>query len=281
MVQDARYTLPVLQQTWASCMGCRLGQDREARGEPVYFGGGTERGLLVIGTAPQKDNLRDGLFSTIPELALRKMLKRAGVDRAYYTYLVGCRSTAEQLDTEGRPREDRAGNRIINDAKPPQSCIDVCMQRIHQIIYTVDPVLIVALGSTVSEALLGRSVPMGAAGTLEPMMPGGKDTVMKVPARGHFPVKDAKFHWSHRHNGVWGLPTEQGFVYYPVMPSVDPQFVYDRKDDRSQGSPRDMFVRSIDRAVAYYKQHEHMVHHGVSGLLQVQDTGEFFDAEDQ
>ena len=156
---DKHQNLSALQEAWSTCQGCMLCHERRA----VVFGyGNPDAQILVVGEAPGANEDREGvpfvgqagqlldqfltLVSVDPQLASfaekeeypATALREALLHYIYYTNVVCC-----------RPPENR-------DPTPGE--IETCRSRLHEIIYTVDPLLIIGIGRISAEALLGKKV---------------------------------------------------------------------------------------------------------------------------
>jgi uracil-DNA glycosylase len=156
---DKAAYLNAMHQAWSSCQGCMLSQSRNS----VVFGyGNPDAQILVVGEAPGRDEdlhgvpfigvagqLLDQYLASVsinPRLAemceeehfpaneLREILLHS----IFFTNVVAC-----------RPPENR-------DPTPGE--IATCITRLREIIYVVDPVLIIGVGRISVEALLGHKV---------------------------------------------------------------------------------------------------------------------------
>jgi uracil-DNA glycosylase family 4 len=153
--------LAVLQEMWSNCQGCLLHQDRRS----VVFGyGNPDAQILVVGEAPGMNEDREGVpFVGQAGTLLDQLLASVSVDPTliefaleekfppvevrsillhyiYYTNVVAC-----------RPPENR---------DPATAEQEICRARLHEIIYQVDPVLVISFGRISAEALLGKKCPV-------------------------------------------------------------------------------------------------------------------------
>jgi len=157
-MEKASY-LTSMQQSWNTCQGCLLCNERQS----VVFGYGNPYSqILIVGEAPgeQEDlqglpfvgaagQLLDQYLATasidprlmeltaddkFPPKELREILK----DTTFYTNVVSC-----------RPPENR---------DPTIKEVVACRARLIELIYTVDPVLVIGVGRIASEALLRRKI---------------------------------------------------------------------------------------------------------------------------
>lgn len=156
---DKAQQLELLYHAWSRCQGCMLCEQRRS----VVFGyGNPDAQILIIGEAPGANEDREGVpfvgqagqlldqflasVSIDPELiefAEQEQfppneVRNALLHYIYYTNVVSC-----------RPPENR-------DPTPGE--IETCRPRLHEIIYLVDPVLIIAVGRISAEALLNKKV---------------------------------------------------------------------------------------------------------------------------
>lgn len=122
---------------WKTCTRCPLSS---SRGNVVYGVGNPDAKLLFVGEGPGEDEDASGEpFCGISGQLLRSLFKAADIkwEEVYVTNLVGCRPT----DDKGKNRDPSVSER------------DSCMPRLHQIIYLVDPWIIVPVGKTSLKAL--------------------------------------------------------------------------------------------------------------------------------
>jgi DNA polymerase len=139
-----RLTLPELKKAAAECTGCPLHE----RGTQTVFGHGPERApLLFVGEQPGNDEDLAGLPFVGPAgKLLDRALVEAGIDRsrAYVTNVV--------KHFKWVPR----GKRRMH-SKPGSMEIRACMPWLEAEIELVSPKVIVCLGATAAQALLGAS----------------------------------------------------------------------------------------------------------------------------
>ena len=137
-------TLPVLREIAAGCKACDLWE----RGTQTVFGaGGTRAELLLVGEQPGNDEDLAGLPFVGPAgKLLDRALGEAGIDRtqAYVTNVV--------KHFKWEPR----GKRRIH-AKPNAAEVKACMPWLRAEIREVKPQVIVCLGATAAQALIGKT----------------------------------------------------------------------------------------------------------------------------
>jgi DNA polymerase len=151
-------------EKYADCTACGL---CDKRLQVVFGSGSASADILVVGEAPSEEDERQGipflgksgrlimdmLAMVWPETEEMLRLRsydtednegyfldlREYLDRyIFWTNVVGCRTP------EGRT--------------PSNSEIEACSDRLQRIIYSVDPLLIIALGKTAASAVLGKTV---------------------------------------------------------------------------------------------------------------------------
>ena len=134
--------LAALKQACGQCQGCPLGGGRTqvvmARGNPAAR-------LMLIGEAPgaEEDRLGEPFVGRSGQL-LDRLLADAGIDgqrEAYFVNGVKC-----------RPPQNR---------RPSAQELAACWPWLEQQIRWVDPVLLLLVGATAVQALLGRKGAMG------------------------------------------------------------------------------------------------------------------------
>jgi uracil-DNA glycosylase family 4 len=127
----------LVNEEWKDCKLCPLGTERRN----VVFGmGNPDAKLLFIGEGPGEEEDYEGEpFCGVSGKLLRGLFQNAGIkwEDVYVTNLVGCRPT----DDKGKNRDPSVLER------------DACMPRVHQIIYIVDPWIVVPVGKASLKAL--------------------------------------------------------------------------------------------------------------------------------
>ncbi|MBK0869941.1 UdgX family uracil-DNA binding protein [Saccharopolyspora sp. HNM0986] len=141
----ARARLPGLRKAVQSCAGCALHRDATQ----AVFGSGSESARLVlVGEQPGDQEDRKGQpFSGPAGGLLDRALERAGIDRddAYVT-------NATKHFKFSRQR----GKRRIHQ-KPNRSEVAACWPWLAAELRVVDPDLVVCLGATAAQTLLGTT----------------------------------------------------------------------------------------------------------------------------
>jgi uracil-DNA glycosylase len=275
-MMDHRKSLPMLQQQWANCTGCDLSQRRIEEGFHIVFGKGKLRSIMVIGEGPGRDEEVTGEpFSGASGKFLQRTLAALGIDKeVYVTNAVACRSYELAYNGEGQllTRVERSTGRelpVLRDAPPKPLQIEACRARLHEQIYLVDPVLIVTLGTTPTQALLGKSVSITAVH--------GKTLEIEVPGAWPVPsLTQAKKEW-RRKNAPVTYPNELNRVRYLVLPAFHPSYVMRLKDDRRANNPAQLFAEDMLRAAQIYDRYNYEVHGGATPIERALSENEVRD----
>lgn len=139
----SKITLPALRDAAASCKGCDLWQ----RGTQTVFGEGSAHArVLMVGEQPgDKEDLQGRPFVGPAGAILDKALEAAGIDRddVYVTNIV--------KHFKWEPR----GKRRIHK-KPNALQISACRPWLDSEIAVTRPEVVVLLGATAAQGLLGR-----------------------------------------------------------------------------------------------------------------------------
>jgi uracil-DNA glycosylase family 4 len=147
---DAVQRLRVLRDNWRECKKCELSK---LRGDNrVVFGSGNAGAdiLLVLPPPTQADVQENMGLSDAAGQLIEDMLMEAGLDPVkdvFRTNVVGCRPYVVLPATE--EQEER-----IQDRKVVKAEVSACSPRVEEIIYLVDPKLILAFGEEAWEALV-------------------------------------------------------------------------------------------------------------------------------
>lgn len=147
---DAQKKLRVLRDKWVGCTKCSLSKLRS--NASIVFGNGPYNAdFLLLMDAPTIDDVEQGvlLCGEVGQL-VSDMLEKADIDpikEVFQTSLVGCRPFSVIPATEDTPERQQ-------DRGPDKSEIDTCWPRIQEIIYLVDPRIIIAMGDEAWKALV-------------------------------------------------------------------------------------------------------------------------------
>jgi uracil-DNA glycosylase len=139
---------PTLEELRALASGCRA-CDLWARATQTVFGDGAQRArLLVVGEQPGNSEDLEGVPFVGPAgRLLDRALVEAGIDReaVYLTNVV----------KHFKWKRARTGKRRIHDT-PNRGEVEACRPWLQAEVVRIRPELIVALGATAAQALLGR-----------------------------------------------------------------------------------------------------------------------------
>ena len=136
-------SLPALREAAAGCRGCDLWK----RGTQTVFGAGPRQaGVMLVGEQPgHEEDLAGAPFVGPAGKLLDRALETAGVDRAE-TYVT---NVVKHFKWEPK------GKRRIH-AKPNAVEISACLPWLQAELDIVKPTVLVCLGATAAQALLGR-----------------------------------------------------------------------------------------------------------------------------
>ncbi len=252
---DAQRTLHELNEEWEGCRRCLLGTQRESLQGSFVRGEGRTRGIMFIGEGPGANEDEEGRpFVGKSGEVLRNILAGLRFEDYYITNLVACRSCEPRLDADSQPMFRRRGGRkgpmipMMQDVPPKPSEWHQCIKRLYQEIYLVDPVIIVSLGGTAAEALIGKPVTITAMH--------GNPVEIRVPGAGYeAQLTEKKGVWYRKVKGEVRAPVEQAQVKYLLIPTLHPAYVLRKIADKGADSPIQHLVRDIRRAIETYEMY--------------------------
>ena len=166
MVATRRPSLTGLRREAAGCTRCPLYENATQ----TVFGEGRAGGLMLVGEQPGDQEDRAGRPFVGPAgRLLRELLDEAGLgdERIYLTNAV--------KHFKWRPR----GTRRIHD-KPSWSEVTACRHWLEQELEAARPELVVCLGATAAQSLLGRSARVGALRGSPVALPGGLPALVTI-----------------------------------------------------------------------------------------------------
>lgn len=238
---------------WRSCQGCSLGEQRVHRivydkakrritPSPV-LALGYARGVMFVGDPVGATEESLNLPLSNPKYDLIRVMLREERIPYHFTHALLCRSCVASKDEAGRPYL-RDGLPLWKDGAPPKDAMDLCKQRLHEEIYLMDPLLIVALGKLAFRALTGEHVSENDRGKIFTVEVQGKSTV---------PVLNAKGVWGRKVRGVMVRPVAPRMVKYPVYltGSLDKVVTYSASQDPDR-EPL-VFVKDLKRIAAMWR----------------------------
>src|SRR6267154_5131237 len=142
---DAAQALVAIREDIGDCTRCRL--HKQGRKQIVFGVGNPHAELMFIGEAPGADeDVQGEPFVGKAGQLLTKIIQTAGLSResVYIANILKCRP-----DTPG----ESAGNR-----KPTPEEMQTCIPYLHEQIDLIQPKVLVALGATAVEGLLGKTI---------------------------------------------------------------------------------------------------------------------------
>jgi uracil-DNA glycosylase len=251
------YSKPLheLEREWANCAICDLGVQRQANAGQVVFGEGKARGILFVGRSPSNVDERHGhpYIDNNGGRLLRKCLEHYRIQTYYITNLTACRSCAPVLDNDGQPkmyagRNGRPGGIIYQDQPPTVKQLAKCAPRLYQEIYSIDPIVIVAMGQPAASFL--------ARGNVNIKKLRGTPMEIEIPGAGHRAVLTSKKkEWIHTVKGEVVMPTEQNQVRYLMIPTYDIATVFDKRHDTTEGNIFQDFTSDVFLAKVIYDRY--------------------------
>ena len=161
-----RLSLAGLRRDAAGCTRCPLYADATQ----TVFGEGRLGSIMLVGEQPgDREDLAGRPFVGPAGRLLRELLTEAGIDpeRVYLTNAV--------KHFKWRPR----GTRRIHD-KPSWSEVRACGHWLGLELAVVRPSLVVCLGATAAQALLGRDARVGALRGEQLELPGGQRALVTI-----------------------------------------------------------------------------------------------------
>ncbi len=187
---DAKKRLQTLKEDWQDCRACDLGKLRPNSHCSVFGSGEHNADVMIITDAPTAADMGNGgVLTTADGVALQAIIKEAGLPlkRVYVTSLVGCYPYVVLPATDTEPETKRPRS-------PNKTEIQACQDRLHKMVYAVDPRLIVALGETVWHALVPSSkraerTIADAAGVLYTMPVKGQAYTIEYPVLAVLSIK--------------------------------------------------------------------------------------------
>ena len=201
------YTLD-LADNWEDCDLCSDLEER--RTQVVHGSGNPEADLLILGEGPGNDEDYEGVpFIGESGGLLNNLLIGSGMTRedVFVDNLVAC-----------RPTHDVDGREVI---RPPTKIEAAnCLPRLHEVIRTIDPILIVTMGKSVLQTLLGD-------GSITISKARGEVFIIRVP-------------------GIYKM------IEYPIVASRHPAFII-RNPSSAKNSPKYHLVQDFEFAVEILK----------------------------
>jgi DNA polymerase len=259
MTADFRKTPLDIYTEWHGCTKCELGVRRENLSMQMVIGEGPRRSIMIIGEGPGRDEEEQGkpFVGKSGEL-LRDILNAYNLmPYCYISNIVACRSCEVRLDDNGQPRMYNRGKGhgkiMYGDTVPTPLQMAACAPRLYEEIYSVDPVVILAVGSPAASFLLGRPVSI--------LKERGAPEHCKIPGATWVPqLTDKKKAWNRKVKGVEVMPIEPNKVRYLTIPTLHPAFVLRKESDSGNDSPWRQLATDIKFTGEIYKKCMHDLH---------------------
>lgn len=191
--------LRALHEEWVDCQRCGLCHERTS----VVFGeGNPDADILVIGEAPgENEDLEGRPFIGLAGQILNEFLEAAALDRwkdIYVSNVVGCRPTVEGIN-------DRTGEPKIDNRPPSKEEREACRPRILEIIYIVDPLLIITIGKVPYQVLFGKAQKMESLrGRMQTLHLAGRHTELRYAVLPMYHTAYLNRTHDRRPEGPWG-----------------------------------------------------------------------------
>lgn len=167
-------SLDHMRDEWEHCDKCELSTTRTK----VAFGKGNPYAdILIIGEGPgaEEDSMGDPYVGPEGD-ELHIFLEGSALDwkeDTYITNLVGCQPFVVVKKRDKHVKENRPPSRVEKDA---------CWPRLFEIIYRVDPLLIITLGKTAANAVLTNTGTMSSLqGRVHTCILQGRYTEIRYP----------------------------------------------------------------------------------------------------
>jgi uracil-DNA glycosylase len=253
---DARKSLGQLYREWEGCTRCALGARRQLLDTKMVKGEGRTRGIMLIGEGPGETEESQGQpFVGRSGYLLHRVLDALGMsDLVYITNVVACRSCQQKIDKDGNPVMKRRGRApkapVWEDVPPSKSAVEACWPRLHQELYIVDPIVVVALGGSAAEALFGHPVSI--------TQDRGKPETISVDGVGYeASLTEKRGAWVRGYQKGVGftLPVVRAKVDYTVVPTIHPSYVLRKATDSSGDSPFKLFSDDLRLALKIYERY--------------------------
>lgn len=251
---DANKRLEVLRSEWKDCVRCELGVRRQTYDGAFVFGEGVRRGIMFIGEGPgEKEELSGRPFVGPSGGLLRGLIQKLGLADFYISNLVACRSCAQAQTADGEPvfipgKRGGPPKPRWADQPPIPEAWRACLPRLYEEIYLVDPRVIVTLGATAAEVLLGKKIAI--------TQKRGEPERLSIPGASFSAAMTEKKHtWLRKVDGQWVTPTEQNMVHYYCIPTLHPAYVLRKLGDlHPDDSPYQKLVEDVRLAIKVYEE---------------------------
>ncbi len=191
--------LNALHAEWIKCRRCTLCEERTH----VVFGeGNPDAPIMIIGEAPgETEDERGKPFVGASGEVLDEFLDASALIRhedTYITNVVGCRPTIKSTD-------DRTGANRLDNRPPNKDERDACKPRVMELIYIVDPLLIVTIGRVPFQVLFGRAPKIETIrGRFNTLHMQGRHTELRYAVISMYHTAYLSRTYDRRMEGPWG-----------------------------------------------------------------------------
>ena len=191
--------LAELEERWDDCKRCDLYLTRNN----IVFGEGNPKAdILVIGQAPgESEDLKGRPFIGPAGEVLDGFTDTLGLSRTsdmYVTNTVCCRPTVANED-------EHTGRIKVEDRQPTNDERAACKPRLHELIYLVDPMLIVTLGRVPYQVLFGKAPKMESLrGNIQTCRVPGRYMELSYPVMPLYHTAFLLRTFDKRAEGPWG-----------------------------------------------------------------------------
>jgi uracil-DNA glycosylase len=245
----------MLREEWYSCVKCDLGPQRISTEGQFVFGEGDTGGVLFVDDGPGREEEQVGrpAVGSYGKI-LRAVIQGLGLTRYYITNVVACRSCTPWTDPSGRPlmrKNFRTGHMELSyrDEPPTPMQMEACRDRLLELVYLIDPVIIVAMGPVAAKSLSGK--PMAVLSDEIH----GKAIHISIPGAGFRTSRTEKKDVWLRKGKTVSLPVEQAEVRYLCVPTYPLSYVHKKLNDLSANSPFAKFTADVRGAVQAYERY--------------------------
>ena len=223
--------LTQLRTAWSDCKRCGLCTTRK---NVVFGAGNAEADILIVGEAPGEEEDLAGLpFVGKAGKTMQRFLDISQLDRnvdIFMTNVVGCRPT---MVVDG---EFDKGSKIEN-RNPSKNEKEACRERLDQIIYTLDPLVIVAMGRVAFQVLTGKNTVLkDCRGDMHTMLFKGVHTDIRYPVLPVFHTTYLDSTYNYDEDGPWGKTSKDFRHLCDVIDKLREMYRNIPAPDRTKGS---------------------------------------------
>lgn len=270
---DVRKGLPLIYDEWDNCTDCDLGPLRVLRGGRIVFGEGDPKPdgvMFVSGDISRDDEREDRIVGAAAGKLLHKLIANVRLNNYYITSLTACRSCTPMLDDQGLPLlskgfRGKPQEPKYKDQPATKPQILACSRRLHDEIYTVDPLIIVALGQSAAAALRGRPFNM--------LKDRGYPEEIDIPGAGHLAVVSGKRReWLRKVKGQLSRPVKQATVRYLMYPTLHPLDVQNSIMNEGKDNPYSQLASDIYKVAKIWNSFHEELYGKLPNMVGVEEV---------